>query len=220
MKIFLHAKTEIFIFIVLQFLGWGGFFLLRFFGINYLDSYLITTIYFILLIGLFIYLFKDEIKPGIYLPSRVQILLVILLYFFLLLFYSILDNIPKISSILDVNPGLYVLITENVYILTKSLEIFYQQITIAILVFLLNFRLNLTTKKITHIFTTVFVLLHLFNLLYMPLIFAIIFILGSFVAGLVFPKMIIKNRDGFIYTYLLHWLFYVVLDATLVIYYL
>jgi hypothetical protein len=58
----------------------------------------------------------------------------------------------------------------------------------------------------------------LFSLSGSPLPFAVIMTSGAIFSGFVFPYLILKFRSGFIYTYTLQFLFYIVIAALLKIY--
>lgn len=212
------TKKEILLFLLMQAFGWGGFWFLRSNGVNYIDNYLLTVIYFVFVCSLFIYLFRDLIREDVFRPSKLQVLLFFLFYLISSIVYYVFSNYYNLPSLLAQFNSVYLLTLDFRYLLTKTFEIFFQQLTILILILLLHQKISL--RKITYLFLIIFPLLHLVNYIYMPFLFASILFVGSILGALFFPYLILKVRDGFIYTYLLHWSFYLLVDIILIIKYL
>lgn len=213
------GSKEILWFLIIQSIGWGGFSFLRSHGVNYIDNYLITTIYFINLNLLCIYLFRDILKEKWPKPSKLQIALFLIFFIILSFVYYICENNSNLPNLLKKFPEISLINFNFRYILTKSLEILFQQITIIFLILLMH-RNKVSLKNITIFFATVFPLTHLVNYFFTTTLFALIFQVASIIGGLTFPYLIIKIKNGFLYTYLLHWTFYLILKIILALIYL
>ena len=222
MEKFFHnfkESKEILWFLIIQSIGWGGFSFLRSHGINYIDNYLITTIYFINLNLLCIYLFRDIFKEKLSKPSKLQIALFLIFFIILGFVYYICGNSSNLPNLLKKFPEISLINFNFRYILTKSFEILFQQITIIFLILLMH-KNKVSLKNMTIFFATIFPLTHLVNYFFTTTLFALIFQVASIIGGLTFPYLIIKIKNGFLYTYLLHWTFYLVLKIILALIYL
>ena len=144
-------SKEVLWFLIIQSIGWGGFFFLRSHGINYIDNYLITTIYFINLNLLYIYLFKDILKEKWSKPSKLQIALFLIFFIILSFVYYICGNSSNLPNLLKEFPEIYLINFDFRYILTKSFEILFQQITIIFLILLMH-KNKVSLKNITIFF--------------------------------------------------------------------
>ncbi len=215
MKIF----QEILFFLLIQIIGWSGFFILRSYGINYIDNYIITILYFSLVCSLLIYLLKIEFKKYFFIPNKIQIFSLSVFFIVSSIIYYYFGNNPKLIPLNLIHPEVYLLTLDFKYFLTKSLEILFQQLTFLFVILLLFEKLK-SIKVVTIILVILLQLTHLFNFIYMPFKFAMIFQIGALFGSLIFPYLILKNKDGFVYTYILHWGFYLLVDLVFIFYYL
>jgi hypothetical protein len=102
------------------------------------------------------------------------------------------------------------------YFLPKSTEILVQQILISVL--LLEFSLRFNSLKETIIgYAICFGGAHvlLFYIGNAPIPYAIIMIAGSLLSALIFPYLILRVRGGFVYSYMIHLIFYILLAILL-----
>ncbi len=98
------------------------------------------------------------------------------------------------------------------YFLPKSIEILIQQLLITVLVAVLFFKYN-SLKKVIIGYIVCFGGAHIILFLFSgaSTAYAIIMTVGAFLTAFVFPYLLLKIRGGFVYAYLIHFSFYVVL---------
>ena len=102
------------------------------------------------------------------------------------------------------------------YFLPKSIEILVQQILIAVLVLEFYSRFN-SLKETIIAYAVCFGGAHvlLFSLNGAPSPYALMMIAGSVLSALIFPYLILRVRGGFIYAYVIHLVFYIILATLL-----
>lgn len=120
---------------------------------------------------------------------------------------------PEPVAYLATYPNRYYVATDLRRLLSKSVEIAAQQVFILILVFSLR-DLGLSLPQIIASFGVLFALLHI------PLIAtewgswpAWVFAGAVVVFSLAFPPILLLVPSGFVYTYIIHWLFYMGIAA-------
>ena len=135
-----------------------------------------------------------------------------LAYFFiaLLLFaYFALPNLPAVNWTETWDPP-QILMADSWYFLPKFAEILLQQLLIAALV-LDFYRKKFSVKEISFWCMILFGAAHIllaFN--GSPAPYVARFTLSAMAFGYFFPVLILRIPNGFIYSYMLHWLYYVV----------
>lgn len=128
-----------------------------------------------------------------------------------LLYGVLLPALPAPVALAQLYPETYFLSAGPAYVIPKSLEIALQQsiIVAMILLFASYFR---SFRSIVFAYATLFTVAHLLLVAFWPEnVFFLIFTLAALCSSLIFPYLILKVRNGFIYSYIVHWLFYVVL---------
>jgi len=102
------------------------------------------------------------------------------------------------------------------YFLPKSVEILVQQTLIAVLILEFYFRFN-SLKETIISYAICFGGAHvlLFYIGSAPTQYAVIMTLGSLLSSLIFPYLILRVRGGFVYSYMIHLVFYILLAILL-----
>lgn len=102
------------------------------------------------------------------------------------------------------------------YFLPKSFEILVQQILIAVLVLEFYSRFN-SLKETIISYAICFGGAHilLFSINGAPTLYALTMIVGSVLSALMFPYLILRIRGGFIYAYVIHLVFYILIATLL-----
>jgi len=102
------------------------------------------------------------------------------------------------------------------YFLPKSIEILIQQILITVLVLEFYSRFNSLKETIAG-YAICFGGAHilLFSINGAPTPYALMMIVGSMLSALIFPYLILRIRGGFIYAYVIHLVFYILLASLL-----
>jgi len=179
-------------------------------GIDHLNRYVLTSIYFLLVIVALISIFKNEIGEYVDKFSPRDLLLMILFSIsvvFIYYFVGILTEGNSLNSLKSSLPAILQL--DDRFLVTKAFEIMFQQTFFMISIYYL---FNNKVSKIIDMF--------LFGLYAMFIHFPILFVNSSmgkilfsvsFFAGLIFSYCITKSKKGFIYSYMIHFGFYVVL---------
>lgn len=95
------------------------------------------------------------------------------------------------------------------YFLPKSVEILVQQTLITATILALSEYFT-TIRRISLVFAGTFGLLHavIYLVSSAPSQHATFMTLGAIVSALVFPYLILRVKNGFLYSYMIHWLFY------------
>lgn len=200
----------IIIFLLIQIIGWGLFLFLRNNNINYIDNFLITAGYFLALSVSLLLLFKERIKKYLTKPSWKQIFLIIGFFTITSIIYWALGYAPKTQIISDSIPKIvYLMSFDHRFILTKSSEILFQQASVLVFIALLREKFKEKNDLIV-ILLTIFPTIHLVNFFYIPFLFSTFFFIGAALASFIFPYIIIDRKNGIIYTYLLHCLYYLI----------
>lgn len=199
------------IFFILFSAGWYIYSAFRINGINYIEGFWITSIYFILLSGVYLLIFKKELKKYIRKPDTFEIISLIGLYIISFVLFSYFDNSKLVDATKESLPGFIFASFDFRYLLSKSCEILFQQTSILILILLLQ-KAHQSIKKTTMYLLLIFPPMHLINIFYMPIEYAMILFIGSIFGAIFFPYLILKEKDGFFYTYILHWGFYLVVE--------
>lgn len=126
-------------------------------------------------------------------------------------FIYILPLFPSISWSPDWRPPSELAFANGWYFLPKSAEIILQQLLVSALAFsFLNSKYSIKT--------TCMWCAGLFGSAHLLLVFAgpsilyiTTFVFSATIAGFIFPYLILKVKNGFMYSYMLHWTFYAVI---------
>ncbi len=199
---------QIIIWIFLWFVGWGGWYLLPKNKRDYINNYIIVSIYFCFISFILIYIFRNILDN---LTKNLSFFpIIILLVFFLfnfLIFFLTNKYLRKPIEFIDKYSTVHFLKMDYRYLLSKSFEIFFQQVLIITLVFILYYQ-NFSLTWITIIFMIMFGFAHIPRLKIGRDIFGLIIFVASIISSFLFPYLVLNLRYGYIYTFILHWLFY------------
>lgn len=198
----------------------GYYFLLPKFGfvLSYNASPVAIAVYFFVWVCITVFNFKETYtnfhkhKFHIWKLVLLSLYVVALSYLFVYL-YSLL---PTYSS-----PPLFfqysdIFLASPWYFLPKAVEILVQQLLISALIIELYLRLH-TLRKVVWAYAICFVLAHiaLFALDRASLPYSFIMTLGALITSLIFPYLILRVRNGFVYAYLIHFVFYIIIATLL-----
>ncbi len=105
-----------------------------------------------------------------------------------------------------------ILFATSWYFLPKSAEVLVQQILITVLVLDLSYRFH-SFKKVVFGYAALFGGAHviLFVLSGTPTPYAVLMTTGAVLSSFIFPYFILRVKQGFVYTYTIHFVFYIVL---------
>jgi hypothetical protein len=101
------------------------------------------------------------------------------------------------------NRGTSFLLMNNFFIWAKPLEVFVQQLLIALRVVKL-YQYNMSLKKIITLFVFIFGTVHIFQVFKTDLIIGLGFTFFALLASFIFPYMLLRVRNGYIYNFMIH----------------
>ncbi|MCA9726495.1 MAG: hypothetical protein KC729_02365 [Candidatus Eisenbacteria bacterium] len=200
----------------LETLGWaaswvlGGaiFVLLVRRGVTYVDYYGVTAIYFALATVAVAVPFRHVLLPLAHQLRPIHaVLLAIVVGLHVWVYRWLPRRIPRPEALIRAYPHVYWLRLDPRYNVSKPFEILFQQVLfIALVLILAGTGWNRLVWNGA--------LIVMFGALHVPIIpmvgryFGLYYLWSSMVAALVFPAVILAAPDGFVYAYLLHWLYY------------
>jgi len=101
-----------------------------------------------------------------------------------------------------------VVLASPLYFFPKSIEILFQQLLILALVLALSLQ-KMSLRRIALVSALTFGAMHaLLGFGGVPVGYVIRFMLSASVFGLIFPYLLLRVRNGFAYSYVIHWLYY------------
>ncbi len=102
----------------------------------------------------------------------------------------------------------YSLRVNQAFLITKAFEIMFQQAFFIVSIHYL-FKNGLSFGKDTLLFGLYTLAIHLPLFLFVPFDFAVVIVLSSFFAGVIFSYFIVKYKNGFMWSYVVHYWFYI-----------
>ena len=204
---------KIFSLSILWFLVWAIFaFYLQPQGIDYSNNYLLTVIYFLLLIVALTSIFKKQMDGYIENFSPKDLLAMVIFSVGVSLLYYIISIVSAGSPLNAIKSGLpSILQLDERFFIAKAFDIMFQQAFFMISIYYL-FDNNVKKSTDMLLFGLYVMIIH-FPILFMDSPMGKIFFMSSFFAGLIFSYCITKSKKGFIYSYMVHFGFYVILAA-------
>lgn len=206
----LHIIIEIVVIWIVSDIGFYSFFPALGFGSAYSSHPFALALYYLFWVGVVHFNFSDlydtweavELRPSLLVAfSLAGTAATFYLLYILPLFPPILWSahwIPP-SELISASPW---------YFLPKSIEIALQQLLVAALV--LSFDSHGTRLRTISLWTSA-----LFGGIHLLLVFGgsstghvIVFTAAAVASGLVFPYLLLRVKNGFVYAYALHWAFY------------
>ena len=181
-------------------------------GINYINNYLITSLYFLLIILFLTTVFKRQIGEYVEKFSPRDLLVMSLFSVCVVIAYHFIDLLSEGSVLNNIKNNLPQVFQMNEkFLVTKSFEIMFQQTFFMICIYYL-FNNKISSYIDMFIFGIFTLIIHI------PIIFVIgsvgkILFAVSFFAGIIFSYCITKSKVGFIYSYMIHFGFYVLLSS-------
>jgi hypothetical protein len=179
-------------------------------GVDYLNRYILTSIYFLLVIVALTSIFKKEVdgyvdnfSPRDLLAMVLFSICVISIYYFT----SLLTEGSPLNAIKNNLPAILQL--DGRFLVTKAFEIMFQQTFFMISIYYL-FNNNVSKYKDMILFGLYAMFIH-FPILFINSSMGKILFSVSFFAGLIFSYCITKSKKGFLYSYMIHFGFYVIL---------
>ena len=100
------------------------------------------------------------------------------------------------------------------YLLVKTIEILFQQVLIVLLILTLaSYRDDMWF--VSKAYTCIFSIVHLALIPRLGLAYTALFFGASLLSAFVFPYIILKVKNGFVYSYIIHWSAYICITSVL-----
>lgn len=176
-------------------------------GFLYIKQYKLITIYFIFSSIIVYLLFQKDITFFVS-DISIQESFVLAVFFVIISSMYLLSPLLFTKKQLDSN-ALALTKMDIRYLFAKSFEIVFQQLLIIALVSILK-HANIETLFIYITFSLLFGSLHLPLMKIRGKRFGMYFSIAAFISGFLFPYFIIRFSNGYVYSYMLHWGFYLV----------
>jgi hypothetical protein len=172
-----------------------------------MDRYILNILFLSVVTILIIIYFRRDIKDIIERTKKHEfglLLVSVILHF--ILSYIILSFFKQ--SILPFESfGASPLLMNNFFIWVKPFDIFVQQLLIVLLVKKLS-ECGMSLREITILFVFGFGLIHIPQILKTDLVVGLSYILIAIIFSFIFPRMILRVRNGYLYNYMIHIGFY------------
>ncbi|MFA7309371.1 MAG: hypothetical protein WC050_00515 [Candidatus Paceibacterota bacterium] len=197
-------------------LFWGIFETISGIPLGYTTHPIFVTLYALAWIGISLFNFQNELDDWHPVPDRVRARVTLVLLFAVLgVFYTyVLPALPVVGAAVWWS-SLPTLGGDPIFIIPKAFDIFFQQVLIIVSILALS-RLFTDIRVVSLFYALGFGLAHLSLLLQgSALPYAGILAIAALGSAVVFPYLILRVKNGVVYTYSLHWLFYVALALLL-----
>jgi hypothetical protein len=126
-------------------------------------------------------------------------------------FTYVLPHFPAISWYKPIKPPSELLLATPWYFLPKSIDILMQQLLIVAMILSFSFQ-KFSLRAISTWCAILYGGAHLFLIFGgETLLYTAVFTISAFLAALCFPYLILRVKNGFVYSYFLHWSFYAVI---------
>ena len=187
------------------------------FDLSYNSAPILIALYFLLWAGVALFYYRNIFTRWLTVEHRIWVHIVWSLGFAALIWGLLYEfaQLPILTGI-RLAPYTDILFATSWYFLPKSAEVLVQQILITVLVLDLSYRFH-SFKKVVFGYAALFGGAHviLFVLNGTPTPYAVLMTTGAVLSALVFPYFILRVKEGFVYTYTIHLVFYIVLAMLL-----
>ena len=193
---------------VLWLASWAIFFGFVYKRVDYIKHFAWTASYFLVTAVITIVIFKEHILEVVQNFVLIPIVVLIVIIVTHIWLYSyLLKNFKKPAEYFEKYPKRTFLQIDFRRMISKSMDLFAQQIFIVLLALFLK-DAGLTLGQIIIAFALIFGAVHAPLIIFergWPLWFFTIF---SILSAVIFPILILRVNYGFVYSYIVHWTFY------------
>ncbi len=182
-------------------------------GVDYIHNYLFTCLYFLLAIIYLTTAFKEQIGAYVekFSPTDLLIMAIFSLSVSLIYYFTaLLSQHSPLAAFSSHLPSALAL--DYRFLLTKSFEIMFQQCFFMVSIYYL-FNNNVSKKIDMLVFGCYTFLIHI-PIYFIPDTMGKVLLPVSFFAGIIFSYCITKSKRGFMWSYMIHYGFYVLLAVT------
>jgi hypothetical protein len=179
--------------------------------VNYINRFWLTSLFY-LFFGLIIFLIfyeflKDFLSEYYQLPLTVAIIfggICLILFSFVRSKYG---NI--IAKIYAINNKQKIITFDNRLLFSKSCQIALQQLLILSLISIF-YNFHFDKSIIVFICGNIFAIAHIYGLIKWGKVFGSYLLICSFILGFISSALILNVPYGFVYSFIIHWLFYII----------
>ncbi len=212
MKAYIKVLKNLFVLAFVWFSVWSVFqYILKSIDINYVNNFVFTSIYFGLA-TIFLYkFFKSKIEKKVNHFSTKDTLIIVFLYIIsATAFYFLRANVD-VSLLENARASMdSIFWLDDRILISKTFEIMFQQVFFIISIDFL-FRSPLSNKIEYFLFGIYSLLIHIPIFIFLPYTYSLLLVVASFFSGVIFSYLITKYKKGFLYSYIIHLLFYIFL---------
>lgn len=181
-------------------------------GIDYINNYVLTSIYFLLVIVILTTAFKDQIGEYVEQFSPKDLLIMVIFSLLVVFIYYFLNISIEDHSLFIIKDSLHPIFQlSDRFLVTKAFEIMFQQTFFMISIYYLF--CNDVSKKIDMLLFGIYLMFVHSPMLFIGSYVGKVLFAVSFFAGLIFSYCITRSKKGFIYSYMIHFGFYVLFAA-------
>jgi len=204
----MSAVLDIGVWILLWVVTFGIFSLLRKRGVTYHKNYVWTIFYFLvftIVSGLY---FKDILVDITAEFTIVPIIILLVVYTMTLIAYYFSHKyLKKPTKLIEKYHDQHFIKMDYKYMVSKTFDIFFQQIMVLILVLGLS-RQNFSMTEIILYFILLFGIIHIIGISLSGKLFGTYYLIMSLIGAVVFPTLILNVNYGFVYSFIVHFSFY------------
>jgi len=181
-------------------------------GIDYINYYALTSLYFLLIILFLTTVFKNQIGEYVEKFSPRDLLVMSLFSLCVVIDYYFIRLLSEGSVLNDIRYSLpQVLQMNEKFLISKSFEIMFQQTFFMVSIY--YFFNNKISRYIDILIFGLYALVIHIPILFIDGSMGKILFSASFFAGIIFSYCISRSKKGFIYSYMIHFGFYVLLSS-------
>lgn len=178
-------------------------------GANYIKNYILASTYYFFWSFLLIRAFPGKVEKLVKDFDLIPLAIFLAFFLFFLLVYKFLPRwFKKPEKLIKAHPNELFLLLDYRFFAAKSFDILFQQTGIVLMAVML-FEMWFSLPAITVFLAILFSVLHLPLLKTKGSAFGAYFALAAMVGAVIFPTLIIQVNYGFVYSYLVHWSFYI-----------
>lgn len=179
-------------------------------SLSYTATPLLAAAYYVAWIAVALFFFPKTLTRVHLAQSRGAYVALAAFVSFASLFYgAVLPELPGYGAVIG-QSGNFFLGATPAFFLPKMAELVFQQLLITALVLsIASFDDNIFFVSL--MYGLLFATGHIFVLLEIPAAFVQLITLGAIGSAILFPYFILRVRNGFVYSFMLHWAFYIAL---------
>lgn len=199
--------------IVLWIIVWAAVWIPCFFwfkrGATYINRSVFFSLYFTISSVIAILIFKTYISPVLLINSNFPKVAIIVTFGIIIFTYALAPHfLQRPDDLIAKSPSEHFLYLDFRYLAPKIFEIIFQQIMIVALTIMLS-QIGLNVVAIVAVFAVLFGFAHVGIFKTDGKFWGWFFTITATISAFIFPVLILKVEYGFVYSFILHLLFYI-----------